>query len=49
MIDQETFLKQYNLDTEDLRKAALSWEELAAIHEDYLKKELPCGDRKGIC
>lgn len=39
MIDQETFLKQYNLDTEDLRKAALSWEELAAIHEDYLKKE----------
>lgn len=39
MIDQETFLKQYNLDTEDLQKAALSWEELAAIHEDYLKKE----------
>lgn len=39
MINQETFLKQYNLDTEDLQKAALSWEELAAIHEDYLKKE----------
>lgn len=39
MIDQETFLKQYNLDAEDLQKAALSWEELAAIHEDYLNKE----------
>ena len=39
MISKETFLRQYNLEEEDLRAADLTWEELEAVYEDYLKKE----------
>lgn len=39
MISKETFLRQYNLEEEDLQAADLTWEELEAVYEDYLKKE----------
>ncbi|MFR5601981.1 MAG: GTP pyrophosphokinase [Lachnospiraceae bacterium] len=39
MIDRETFLRKYNLVAEDLELAGMAWEELEAIHEDYLKRE----------
>lgn len=39
MIEREAFLKQYNMDEAYLEEAGLSWEELAAIYEDYLSIE----------
>lgn len=39
MIDRETFLKNYNIEQEDFDAAAMDWEELAAIYEDYQEME----------
>lgn len=39
MIDKLEFLTTYNLTEEDLTAARISWEELAAIYEDYAAKE----------
>lgn len=38
MISKEELLKKYNLTEEDFRGAAISWEELEAIYEDFQQK-----------
>ena len=38
-MDKREFLATYNLTEEDLEAAHISWEELAAIYEDYAGKE----------
>ena len=39
MVDKMAFLKAYNIDEDDFKAADISWEELAAIYDDYLSKE----------
>ena len=39
MVDKTAFLKAYNIDEDDFKAADISWEELAAIYDDYLSKE----------
>ena len=39
MIDQNEFLKSYNMKEEQLLHAGISWEELSLIHSDYLGRE----------
>ncbi len=39
MVDKMAFLKAYNIDEDDFKAADISWEELAAIYDDYLLKE----------
>lgn len=39
MVDKNAFLKAYNIDEEDFKAADISWEELAAIYDDYLSIE----------
>lgn len=39
MIDRDEFLKSYNIEQEDFEAADMSWEELAAIYEDYQAME----------
>lgn len=39
MIDKEEFLADYHIEPEELRTSGLKWEELVAIHEDYLSIE----------
>ena len=39
MVDKTAFLKAYNIDEDDFKAADISWEELAAIYDDYLLKE----------
>ena len=39
MIDQNEFLKSYNMKEEQLLQAGISWEELSLIHSDYLGRE----------
>lgn len=38
MVDKMAFLKAYNIDEDDFKAADISWEELAAIYDDYLSK-----------
>ena len=35
MIDRNEFLKEYNIEETDFERAAISWEELSAIYQDY--------------
>ena len=39
MVERKAFLKAYNIDEDDFNAADISWEELAAIYDDYLSKE----------
>ena len=39
MVERKAFLKAYNIDEDDFNAADISWEELAAIYDDYLLKE----------
>ena len=39
MVERKAFLKAYNIDEDDFKAADISWEELAAIYDDYLSKE----------
>ena len=43
MVDKTAFLKAYNIDEDDFKAADISWEELAAIYDDYLSKEKNSG------
>ena len=49
MVDRKAFLKAYNIDEDDFKAADISWEELAAIYDDYLSKEENSGDRQRLC
>ena len=47
MVDKTAFLKAYNIDEDDFKAADISWEELAAIYDDYLSKRRKTpGDRQ---
>ena len=47
---RKAFLKAYNIDEDDFKAADISWEELAAIYDDYLSKEEKLrGDRQRLC
>lgn len=39
MVERKAFLKAYNIDEDDFNAADISWEELAAIYDDYLSKK----------
>lgn len=39
MLNRELFLKEYNIRYEDLESAAIRWEELMAIYDDYARTE----------
>lgn len=38
-MEKEVFLSQYNIEEDDLEKADIEWEELAAIVDEYEKIE----------
>ena len=49
-LKENAFLKAYNIDEDDFNAADISWEELAAIYDDYLSKEEKLrGDRQRLC
>ena len=39
MFERDVFLRAYNIDETDFEAAAIPWEELAAIYDDYLSIE----------
>ncbi len=45
MFERDVFLRAYNIDETDFEAAAIPWEELAAIYDDYLSIE---GKLRGI-
>ena len=50
MVERKAFLKAYNIDEDDFNAADISWEELAAIYDDYLlKEEKTSWDRQRLC
>ncbi len=49
MVDKMAFLKAYNIDEDDFKAADISWEELAAIYDDYLLKKKTSWDRQRLC